>query len=116
LTIWGEWALNRQLECQPDIDLIKEADPEIFHVMELELERQTHMLKLIASEKITSRCVMANQGSPLTNKCVEGYSNRRFYPFERTIYQLFEIAYFLGFKKQSSLLCLLPGDNVPPLH
>jgi len=71
--------LNRQLECQPDIDVIKEADPEIFHVIKLELERQSHTLELIASENITSRCVMATQASVLTNKYAEGYPNRRYY-------------------------------------
>jgi glycine hydroxymethyltransferase len=78
-TIWREWALNRQLECQPDIDIIKESDPEISHVIELELERQSHTLELIASENITSRCVMATQASVLTNKYAEGYPNRRYY-------------------------------------
>jgi glycine hydroxymethyltransferase len=78
-TIWREWALNRQLECQPDIDIIKESDPEISHVIELELERQSQTLELIASENITSRCVMATQASVLTNKYAEGYPNRRYY-------------------------------------
>jgi glycine hydroxymethyltransferase len=71
--------LNRQLKCQPDSDVIKKADPEIFHVIELELERQSHTLELIASENITSRCVMATQASVLTNKYAEGYPNRRYY-------------------------------------
>jgi len=71
--------VNRQLKCQPDLDIIKEAEPEIFHVIELELERQSHTLELIASENIASRCVMATQASVLTNKYAEGYPNRRYY-------------------------------------
>jgi glycine hydroxymethyltransferase len=71
--------LNKKYHLPTDLDVIKEADPEIAHVIELELERQTHTLELIASENITSRCVMATQGSALTNKYAEGYPNRRFY-------------------------------------
>jgi glycine hydroxymethyltransferase len=49
------------------------------HAIELEFERQAHSLELIASENITSRCVMATQASILTNKYAEGYPNRRYY-------------------------------------
>jgi len=49
------------------------------HAIELELERQAHSLELIASENITSRCVMATQASILANKYAEGYPNRRYY-------------------------------------
>jgi glycine hydroxymethyltransferase len=77
--VWRRWTLNKA-HCPPtDLDVIKEADPEIAHAVELELERQTHTLELIASENIVSRCVMATQGSILTNKYAEGYPNRRFY-------------------------------------
>ena len=61
------------------MDLIKKADPEMAHAIELEFERQAHSLELIASENITSRCVMATQASVLTNKYAEGYPNRRYY-------------------------------------
>ncbi|MDY6987160.1 MAG: serine hydroxymethyltransferase [Thermodesulfobacteriota bacterium] len=64
---------------QPSWDIIKKADPEIARAVELELDRQTFGLELIASENITSPCVMAIQGSILTNKYAEGYPERRFY-------------------------------------
>ncbi|MDY6952618.1 MAG: serine hydroxymethyltransferase [Thermodesulfobacteriota bacterium] len=63
----------------PSWDIIKKADPEIAHAVELELDRQTFELELIASENVTSPCVMAIQGSILTNKYAEGYPDRRFY-------------------------------------
>ncbi len=65
--------------CQPDMDLIRRADPEIAHTIELEIERQTNNLELIASENITSRAVMVTQASVLTNKYAEGYPDRRYY-------------------------------------
>jgi len=71
--------LSRPFSFQPDIDVIKKADPEMAHAIELEFERQAHSLELIASENITSRCVMATQASVLTNKYAEGYPNRRYY-------------------------------------
>jgi glycine hydroxymethyltransferase len=61
------------------LEIINKADPEIAHAIRLELDRQTHKLELIASENITSRSVMAVQGSILTNKYAEGYPDRRFY-------------------------------------
>lgn len=65
--------------CQMDLELIRRADPDIAHAIELELARQTHKLELIASENITSRAVMAVQASVLTNKYAEGYPDRRYY-------------------------------------
>ncbi len=76
---WRRWILNKQSLFPTDLDIIRKADPEIAHAIELELERQVHTLELIASENITSRCVMATQGSVLTNKYAEGYPNRRYY-------------------------------------
>jgi glycine hydroxymethyltransferase len=64
---------------QPYLDIIRKADPEIAQATELEIERQTHQLDLIASENITSCAVMAAQASLLTNKYAEGYPDRRYY-------------------------------------
>lgn len=66
-------------EFQPYLEVIRKADPEIARAIELEVERQTHKLNLIASENITSRSVMATQASVLTNKYAEGYPDRRYY-------------------------------------
>lgn len=64
---------------QPYLDIIRKADPEIAQATELEIERQTHQLELIASENITTGAVMAAQASLLTNKYAEGYPGRRYY-------------------------------------
>ncbi len=54
-------------------------DPELFGLIERELERQNTTLQLIASENFTSRAVMAATGSVLTNKYSEGYPGKRYY-------------------------------------
>ena len=54
-------------------------DPEIYSVLQGELERQQNHLELIASENFVSPAVMEAQGSVLTNKYAEGYPGRRYY-------------------------------------
>ncbi len=56
-----------------------EADPEVFGIIDAELERQYTSLQLIASENFTSPAVMAATGSALTNKYSEGYPGKRYY-------------------------------------
>ncbi|MBS1403055.1 MAG: serine hydroxymethyltransferase [Oscillospiraceae bacterium] len=58
---------------------LKIRDPELFHAMELELERQRNHIELIASENFTSQAVMEAMGSHLTNKYAEGYPGARYY-------------------------------------
>lgn len=58
---------------------VKQADPEIAHIIELETGRQNDHLELIASENFVSRAVMAAMGSTLTNKYAEGYPGKRYY-------------------------------------
>lgn len=58
---------------------IKMQDPEIFSVIEKEMERERTSLELIASENHTSLAVMEAQGSVLTNKYAEGYPGKRYY-------------------------------------
>jgi len=55
------------------------ADPEIFEVVNLELNRQEDHLELIASENFVSLPVLAAAGSILTNKYAEGYPGKRYY-------------------------------------
>ena len=62
-----------------DLSCIRNTDPEIAHVMDLELARQRGNLELIASENIVSPAVMAAMGSHLTNKYAEGYPGKRYY-------------------------------------
>ena len=55
-----------------DLSTIKNADPEVFEAMNLELSRQRNNIELIASENFVSPAVMAAVGSHLTNKYAEG--------------------------------------------
>lgn len=54
-------------------------DPEIYKVLQLEIERQTKKLELIASENFVSPAVLQAAGSVLTNKYAEGYPGKRYY-------------------------------------
>jgi len=54
-------------------------DPEIFHAIEEELDRQQTQIELIASENIVSKAVLQAQGTVLTNKYAEGYPAKRYY-------------------------------------
>lgn len=58
---------------------LKEADKEVFSIIENELDRQTKHLEMIASENFTSPAVMEAMGSVFTNKYAEGYPNKRYY-------------------------------------
>ncbi len=61
------------------MDILQQADPEIFAAIRSERERQQFGLEMIASENYTSSAVMAAQGSCLTNKYAEGYPGKRYY-------------------------------------
>ena len=61
------------------MDLLQQADPDIFHAVQGERARQKYGLEMIASENYTSKAVMAAQGTVLTNKYAEGYPGRRYY-------------------------------------
>ncbi len=58
---------------------LQETDPDVFRLIQYELERQTNQLELIASENIVSPAVLEAQGSIFTNKYAEGYPSRRYY-------------------------------------
>lgn len=58
---------------------LKEADNEVFSILENELKRQTNHLEMIASENFTSPAVMEAMGSIFTNKYAEGYPYKRYY-------------------------------------
>ncbi len=62
-----------------ETERLEQVDPEIWHAIGLELERQQTTLEMIASENIASPAVMAAQGSVMTNKYAEGYPARRYY-------------------------------------
>lgn len=54
-------------------------DPEIYQVLQSEIDRQTSKLELIASENFVSPAVLEATGSVLTNKYAEGYPGKRYY-------------------------------------
>ncbi len=64
--------------CPPGAALLS-ADPEIAHLIEDEIVRQSDGLELIASENFVSPAVMEAMGSPLTNKYAEGLPGKRYY-------------------------------------
>jgi len=58
---------------------LEQNDPEIFELIEKELERQSSDLEMIASENFTFPAVMQAMGSVFTNKYAEGYPRKRYY-------------------------------------
>ena len=70
---WKSWD-----RCPPG-DALRDADPEIARLIELETERQSEGLELIASENFVSPAVMEAMGSTLTNKYAEGLPGKRYY-------------------------------------
>ncbi|NLJ78414.1 MAG: serine hydroxymethyltransferase [Tissierellia bacterium] len=58
---------------------LKENDPKILDIIQMETNRQRENLELIASENFVSLQVMEAMGSQLTNKYAEGYPGRRYY-------------------------------------
>ncbi|PIZ20948.1 MAG: serine hydroxymethyltransferase, partial [Deltaproteobacteria bacterium CG_4_10_14_0_8_um_filter_43_12] len=61
------------------MSILRETDPEIADVIQLETKRQAYRLELIASENFVSEAVLEAQGSILTNKYAEGYPKKRYY-------------------------------------
>ncbi len=61
------------------MDFLKNADPDVYAILQKELERQTDHLEMIASENFTSPAVMEAMGSIFTNKYAEGYPGKRYY-------------------------------------
>jgi glycine hydroxymethyltransferase len=58
---------------------LAESDPELFAIIERELDRQRHEIELIASGNTVSRAVLEAAGSVMTNKYAEGYPGKRYY-------------------------------------
>jgi glycine hydroxymethyltransferase len=61
------------------MDVLKQADPQVWQAIADERRRQQQGLEMIASENYTSPAVLEAQGSVLTNKYAEGYPGRRYY-------------------------------------
>jgi glycine hydroxymethyltransferase len=62
-----------------NLDLLKQADPEIYESILAELNREQSTLEMIASENFTSVAVMQAMGSVMTNKYAEGLPRKRYY-------------------------------------
>lgn len=58
---------------------LAQVDPQIAHILDLELGRQRHYLEMIASENFVPQAILETVGSVLTNKYAEGYPGRRYY-------------------------------------
>ena len=61
------------------MSILRETDPEINTLFNVEKKRQRETIDLIASENYASRAVIEAEGSFLTNKYAEGYPERRYY-------------------------------------
>ena len=58
---------------------LKEHDPELYELIQMEKARQFGGIELIASENFTYSFVTEVMGSCLTNKYSEGYPGARYY-------------------------------------
>jgi len=61
------------------LDILRDADPQVYAAVKGEMERQQHRLEMIASENYTSPAVFQAAGSVMTNKYAEGYPGARWY-------------------------------------
>jgi glycine hydroxymethyltransferase len=71
---------------------LHQTDPDIFRLINLELQRQQDGIELIASENFCSSSVMAAMGSVLTNKYAEGLPKKRYYGGCEIVDQVEDIA------------------------
>lgn len=58
---------------------LKQADPEVFALIQRETERQEYGLEMIPSENFVSEAILETMGSTLTNKYAEGQPGKRYY-------------------------------------
>ena len=61
------------------MSVLSSVDPEIWNLIQKEIERQEYQLEMIASENLASLAVMEAEGSALMNKYAEGYPKARYY-------------------------------------
>lgn len=58
---------------------LKALDPEVDAIIAAEVDRQKHLIVLIASENFTTKAVFDALGTPMCNKYSEGYPGARYY-------------------------------------
>jgi len=61
------------------LEKLKQVDPQIYHAIQQERDRQRGNIELIASENFVSEAVLEAMGTCPTNKYAEGYPGRRYY-------------------------------------
>jgi len=61
------------------LHVLRQADPDVAHIIAAEADRQESTIELIASENHASPAVTIAAGTCLTNKYAEGYPGRRYY-------------------------------------
>ncbi len=88
---------------------LKEKDPEVFSLVEQELQRQIDTLDLIASENYAPKEILEASASVLTNKYSEGYPGKRYYAGNEIIDQVETLAI-----ERASKLFGMPCANVQP--
>jgi glycine hydroxymethyltransferase len=66
-------------DCPNRYPHLRQTDPEIYSLIQRQIEAESTTLKMIASESYASFSVLEACGSPLTNKYCEGYPNARYY-------------------------------------
>jgi glycine hydroxymethyltransferase len=72
--------------------ILDHGDPEVFTLIQEELERQRHGLELIASENFASPAVLSAAANPFTNKYAEGLPGKRYYGGCEVVDQLESLA------------------------
>ncbi len=61
------------------MDDLRTQDPDLYSIIQREIDRQNDGLELIASENFVSKAVLQAMGTPLTNKYAEGRPGKRYY-------------------------------------
>lgn len=64
---------------QEVLEILRDADEDVWQLVMDEEKREQESIRLIASENYASRAVMAAMGSVFTNKYCEGYPGKRYY-------------------------------------
>lgn len=90
-------------------DHLRDADPDVFRLIENETARQRDGLTLIPSENHTSPAVLEALASAFSDKYAEGYPGRRYYPGNRYADEIENLA-----RDRAKALFGVPYANVQP--
>ncbi len=73
-------------------EFLREEDPEVFRISQLEDKRIKEGIELIASENYVSPAVLEAMSTPFTNKYAEGLPGKRYYPGNQFIDEIESLA------------------------